>query len=120
MGDFNCSKTSSVYQYLSGCRSLDGTEVTPYRTDLACVTNEVLGIKEEMTLDLLNNPRWKGKSITDISERVDLIFIHDCYPWLYPSLVDFKYFGKPIDKESVLCASDHYGVFAELQMPYEE
>lgn len=119
LGDFNCSKTSSVYQYLSGYRSLNGTEVTPYWTDLACVADEVLGVKEEMALDLINNPRWKGKPITDISQRVDLIFVHDCYPRPYPSLVGFKYFGKAVDAESGLCASDHYGVCAELEMPFE-
>jgi hypothetical protein len=50
---------------------------------------------------------------------MDCIFIHDCYPKEYPSLVDFKYFGKNIDKETGLCASDHYGVVATLDMPCE-
>ncbi len=39
---------------------------------------------------------------------------------VYSQYPIFKYFGKAVDKESGLCASDHYGVFAELQMPYEE
>lgn len=120
LGDFNCSETSSIHQYLLGNISLNGTEVKPYWTDLALVAEEFLGIKKEMTLDLTNNPRWKGKSITDISTRVDCIFIHDCFPKPYPTLKTFRYFGKEIDERSGMCASDHYGVFADLQMPYEE
>lgn len=120
LGDFNCSETSSIHQYLSGDCSLSRTEAKPYWTDLAFVAEESLDIKGEMTLDLINNPRWKGQSITDVSSRVDCIFIHDCYPKPYPMLRNLRYFGKQVDEKSGMCASDHYGVFVELQMPYEE
>lgn len=120
LGDFNCSEESSVYQYLRGNRSLKGTEAYPYWTDLASVAEEFLGIKKEMTIDLINNPRWKGKPLTDNSSRVDCIFIHDCFPKPYPILKDLQYFGKAVDEISGLCASDHYGVYVELQMPYEK
>lgn len=119
LGDFNCSETSSIHQYLSGNRSLKETEAKPYWTDLAMVAEESLGIKKEMTLDLINNPRWKGKSTTDISSRVDCIFIHDCFPKPNPALRTLRYFGKEVNEKSHMCASDHYGVFVNLQMPYD-
>jgi endonuclease/exonuclease/phosphatase family metal-dependent hydrolase len=120
LGDFNCSDTSSVQQYIKGHRSLNNTEVRHYWTDLSLVAEEFLGIKPEMTLDLSNNPRWKGKSITDNSARVDCIFIHDCFPYPYPSLIALSYFGKAVNEKTGYSASDHYGVFADLQMPYEK
>lgn len=119
LGDFNCSETSSVHQYLKGDRSLHNTEANPYWTDLALVAEEYLGIKKEVTLDLRNNPRWKGKSLTDISTRVDCIFIHDCFPKPYPTLNNFIYFGKEVNEKTGYSASDHYGVFVDIQMPYE-
>lgn len=119
LGDFNCSEKTSVQQFIKGERSLNGQEVSPYWTDLALVAEEHLGIKTEMTLDLINNPRWKGKPLTDNSARVDCIFFHDCFPKPYPVLKAFNYFGKEVSEETGFCASDHYGVFADLQMPYE-
>ena len=119
LGDFNCSEESSVLRYLGGNTSLNGTGVTAYWTDLALVAEELLEIKREMTLDIKKNPRWKGQSIIDNSSRVDCIFMHDCFPKAYPALKDFHYFGKAIGEKSGLCASDHYGVCADLQMPYE-
>ncbi|MAU00127.1 MAG: hypothetical protein CL608_23555 [Anaerolineaceae bacterium] len=119
LGDFNCSETSSVQQYIKGYRSLNKTEVHHYWTDLALVAEEFLGIRKEMTLDLSNNPRWKGKPLTDNSSRVDCIFIHDCFPQPYPTLKGFSYFGKAVNEKTGFSASDHYGVFAELHMPYE-
>lgn len=119
LGDFNCSETSSVHQYIKGLRSLNGTEVSHYWTDLAFVAEEFLGIRREMTLDLMNNPRWKGKPLTDNSSRVDSIFIHDCFPRPYPVLRALRYFGKEVSPKTGFCASDHYGVLVDLQMPYE-
>lgn len=119
VGDFNASKTSSVYQFLSGDRTLLNTEVKVYWTDLSRVAEEYLNIESENTLDLMNNPRWKGQRITDVSSKVDYIFIHDCYPNEYPELRELVYFGKAIDDESGYCASDHYGIVADLKMPYE-
>lgn len=119
LGDFNCSEASSVHQYLKGYRTLRNTEVNRYWTDLALVAEEHLGIKLEKTLDLGNNPRWKGKSLTDISMRVDCIFIHDVYPNPYPALKALRYFGKETHENTGYSASDHYGVFVDLKMPYE-
>lgn len=120
LGDFNCSETSSVQQYLKAHQSLHKTEVNHYWTDLALVAEEFLGIKKEVTLDLSNNPRWKGKPLTDNSARVDCIFIHDCFPNPYPILKALQYFGKDVSEKSGFSASDHYGVFADLEMPYEK
>ena len=120
LGDFNCSETSSVQQYIKGLRSLNQTEVNHYWTDLALVAEEFLGVRKEMTLDLTNNPRWKGQSITDNSARVDCIFIHDCFPKPYPKLKVHRYFGKDVNEKTGFSASDHYGVFVDLQMPYEK
>ncbi len=119
LGDFNCSPSSNVYRYLAGDISLNNTEASPYWTDLAKVSNEYLGIQIEVTLDLKNNPRWKEKPITDISKRFDYIFIHDCFPKAYPYLNNFKYFGKKISNTSKHCPSDHYGILADLKMPFE-
>lgn len=119
LGDFNCSEVSSVHQFLKGYRTLRDTEVDRYWTDLALVAEEHLGVKLEKTLDLRNNPRWKGKSLTDISMRVDCIFIHDVYPNPYPSLKALRYFGKEVNEKTGYSASDHYGVIADLEMPYE-
>lgn len=46
LGDFNCTETSSVHMYLKGDLSLNGTEVTPYWTDLAYVGRGVPGCKK--------------------------------------------------------------------------
>lgn len=116
LGDFNCDETSSVHQYLL---ALNNTEVDSYWTDLASVAEEFLGIKKEMTLDLVNNPRWKGKPLTCNSARVDCILIHDVSPKPYPILKALRYFGKEVNEKTGFSASDHYGVFADLQMPYE-
>lgn len=120
LGDFNCSEMSSVQQFIKGLRSLKDSEVNHYWTDLSLVAEEFLGVKKEMTLDLSNNPRWKGKPLTDNSARVDCIFIHDCFPKPYPVLNDLRYFGKEVNEETGYCASDHYGVYVEIQMPYEK
>lgn len=120
VGDFNCDESSSVHQYLLGNRSLKGTEVKSYWTDLAAVASEFFGIEKAVTLDIVNNPRWKGKIITDISARVDCIFIHDCFPNPYPTLNTFQLFGKNVHEETGLCPSDHYGIIINLTMPYEE
>ncbi|WP_240842428.1 endonuclease/exonuclease/phosphatase family protein [Acidaminobacter sp. JC074] len=119
LGDFNSNEKSSIYSYVSGDRSLLGTEVDVYWTDLACVAKEQLGLKRQQTLDLMHNPRWKNTSITDAGAEVDFIFIHDCYPNDYPSLEYFVYFGHSIDEETGYSPSDHYGVFSQLKMPHD-
>jgi hypothetical protein len=114
IGDYNCSEHSSVYRFLTSDVALSGNECNIYWIDLAMVAEERFNIRREMTLDLMNNPRWKTGNVCDSSARVDLIFMHDCYPKDYPNMKVFNYFGKSIDDVTGLSPSDHYGVVVDL------
>lgn len=114
LGDFNCSEHSSVYRFLSSDVTLNGHECHTYWIDLALVAEERHDIKREMTLDLMHNPRWKTGNVCDCSARVDLIFMHDCFPNDYPAMQAYRYFGKSVDEETGLSPSDHYGVMVDL------
>lgn len=113
-GDFNCSGNSSVHHYLTGQRTLLNSEANPSWDDIAEVYAEVTNTKLENTLDLRNNPRWKGKNFVSTSERFDRLYIRDAFPKPYPQLKYFSLFGKNIDEQSGYCASDHYGVVAKI------
>lgn len=115
-GDFNCSGHSSVHHYLTGQRTLLNAETQPCWCDLAEVHSECSNTRLEVTLDLVNNPRWKGKAVTETSQRFDRIYIRDTYPKPSPQLKHFALFGKTIDEQSEYCASDHYGVVAEISI----
>jgi len=112
--DFNCSENSSVHHYLKGERTLLNSEADPRFYDLAEVYADITDSIPEKTLDLRNNPRWKGKNVTYTSSRLDRIYIRDTFPRSPPLLEDFLLFGKDVDEESGYCASDHYGVVAEI------
>ena len=113
-GDFNCLENSSVHHYLTGQRTLLNSEANPCWYDLAEVYADITESKAEKTLDLRNNPRWKSKNFTYTSLRLDRIYIRDAFPRSAPLLGSFSLFGKNIDKGSGYCASDHYGVVAEI------
>lgn len=113
-GDFNCSENSSVHHYLTGERTLLNSEANPSWYDIAEVYAEITNTKLENTLDLRNNPRWKSKNFTYTSSRLDRIYIRDAFPKSPPQLKYFSLFGKNIDEQSGYCASDHYGVVAEI------
>ncbi len=115
-GDFNCSDHSSVHHLLTGQRTLFGYEANPCWYDLAEVYADITDSKPENTLDLRNNPRWKGKNYTYTSSRLDRIYIRDTFPKTPPILENFFLFGKDIDEESGFCASDHYGVVVEIKI----
>ncbi len=117
VGDFNCGESSSVHHFLKGYRSLNHAEVNRYWTDLAEVAQEFLNRKKRPTLDLSHNPRWKHNVVTDISARVDCIFLKDSFPNEYLRLADFQMFGEEIYDSTQLCASDHYGIWVELEFP---
>lgn len=117
LGDYNCSENSSVYRFLSSEMTLNGNECKTYWIDLAMVAEERNGTKREMTLDLMKNPRWKNDNVCDCSARVDLIFMHECFPKEFPVLNEYIYFGKSVDEETELSPSDHYGVLADLTFP---
>lgn len=113
-GDFNCLENSSVHHYLTGQRTLLNSEANPCWYDIAEVYADITNSKLENTLDLRNNPRWKGKNYTYTSSRLDRIYIRDAFPESPPLLKSFSLFGKNIDEKSEYCASDHYGVVAEI------
>ena len=114
MGDFNCSDNSSVHYFLTGEMSLHGSEAKPIFEDMAQVYSQLSNTIPENTLDLINNPRWKGKNTASQSERFDRIYLRDAFPKPFPALNSFCLFGKEIDKHSAYCSSDHYGVLTEI------
>lgn len=115
-GDFNCSDKSSVHHFLTGQRTLFGYEANPPWYDLAEVHADITYSKPENTLDLRNNPRWKGKNYTYTSARLDRIYIRDAFPKTPPLLESLSLFGKDIDEESGYCSSDHYGVVVDIAL----
>lgn len=117
LGDYNCSENSSVYRFLSSDTTLNGNECNTYWIDLALVAEERNNTNREMTLDLMKNPRWKSGNVCDCSARVDIIFMHECFPRDFPTLNEYIYFGKSIDEETELSPSDHYGVLVDLTFP---
>ena len=114
LGDFNCSEHSSVYRFLTSDITLNGNECHTYWIDLALVAEERYNIIREMTLDLMHNPRWRTGNVCDCSARVDMIFMHDCFPSDYPAMHAYSYFAKSVDEETGLSPSDHYGVVVDL------
>ncbi len=118
-GDFNCLESSSVHHYLTGQRTLLNSEANPCWYDIAEVYADITHSKPENTLDLRNNPRWKGENFTYTSSRLDRIYIRDTYPKSPPLLKSFSLFGKNIDEQSGYCESDHYGVVAEIRIAYQ-
>ena len=113
-GDFNCSSNSSVHRYLLGQQSLHNEESNPYWYDLAESYGNIKGIEPDVTLDFRTNPRWNGKDTIEINQRCDCIFIRNPYPKDFSCLVYCNTFGKEIDFHTNLTASDHWGVFCDL------
>lgn len=114
-GDFNYEEGSSVYNFLLGKQSLYGEEAVPYWEDLAIVHRDITGINPKPTLDLSSNPRWKSHGYKECAgTRIDLILLKYSYPKSSPKLKAFHLFGTEVSSDTGYCASDHYGVFAEL------
>lgn len=114
-GDFNSDEGSSVQNFLLGKQSLYGEEAVPYWEDLAIVNRDITGIEPKATLDLSSNTRWKDHGYKECAgTRVDLIFLKNSYPKPSPKLKAFYLFGKEVSPITGYCASDHYGVLAEL------
>lgn len=114
-GDFNCSEHSSVHRFLTGEQSLYGADA--FFFDLAEAWSETIGIPPEATLDFRNNPRWgvlDPPNTIQKSVRYDRILLKNPYPQEFPILESFERFGTNISPVTHLCASDHYGVAAEL------
>jgi len=117
-GDYNCSENSSVHRYLKGDQSLRGSDA--YFVDLAETFAEIEGESPAATLNVRNNPRYrdeKGNSTNtiEINQRYDRILLKNPFPKAYPRLTSCGIFGTKISPVTKLCASDHYGVFADLE-----
>jgi len=114
LGDFNCSPNSSVHRFLVGDQTLYGNESKPYwlevSSNFAILNNTVL----LPTLDCINNPRWKGKNSIYVPENCDRIYIMD--NWNYFAFKNVQLFGTEISPVTKLCASDHYGVMADIDL----
>lgn len=115
-GDFNASTQSSVQAFLRGDWSLHRTEACPNWFDLAEAFAECTGSDPQPTLHFRRNPRWQGKNTLETNQRFDRILLCNPYPRDYPLLTDFQLFGETVYPDLQLCASDHYGVAANLAL----
>ena len=116
-GDFNCSDASSVHRFLCGEQSLLGHDT--YFFDLAIAYSAQTDIPPEPTLDFRQNPRWgviDPPNTLEKNERFDRIYLANPYPGPTPILREFGVFGKEISAETRLASSDHYGVYAFLDL----
>lgn len=113
LGDFNGNLNSSVHRYLIGGQTIDGLESHLYWDDLQSAYCARTGVPITATLDFIRNPRWKNKENISIPMVADRIYIMES--WHEIALKDFQIFGTEESLETGLCASDHYGVAAELK-----
>ena len=116
-GDFNCSDASSVHRFMCGEQSLLGHDA--YFFDLAIAYSAQTDIPPEPTLDFRQNPRWgviDPPNTLEKNERFDRIYLANPYPGPAPILREFGVFGKEISAETRLAPSDHYGVYAFLDL----
>lgn len=115
-GDFNGTDTDAVHRYLMGECSLRGSDA--YYFDLALSYASKNKNSPLPTLDFHHNPRWgiwEPENTLEIPMRCDRIYLRNPYPKPLPVLQACGIFGTEIFPETGLCASDHYGVYADLQ-----
>ncbi|MBQ7955915.1 MAG: endonuclease/exonuclease/phosphatase family protein [Lachnospiraceae bacterium] len=112
LGDFNCDISSSVHRFLVGDQTLYGNDAKPYWLDVAGNFTTLNGMELQPTLDCIDNPRWKGKNTIYAPENFDRIYILD--NWNFMSFADVQIFGTEVSPVTNLCASDHYGVVANV------
>lgn len=111
-GDFNGSLNSSVHRFLLGEQSLNSCEAKPYWFELSSTYAALQGDRLKPTLDFLRNPRWEGKNSIEIPFAADRIYCMNCRKEMVLHKADI--FGTEISPETGLSASDHYGVWAEM------
>ncbi len=116
-GDFNCPPDSSVYRFLSGQQTLLGKGVAPWH-DLARFRAEKSGELPAPTLDVWNNPRWRDTPTLEIPMRLDWILLQDVFGTSlpYPGVSDAGIFGTEPTPTMGIVPSDHYGVYATLDV----
>lgn len=112
LGDFNNDTGSSVDRYLGGGQTLQGCEANPCWNDLASAYAMRNGEPVPATLDVVNNPRWKGTKSIYSPEVMDRIYIMD--HWYETALEEVRIFGTEVSDKTGYAASDHYGVLAEV------
>lgn len=114
LGDFNNDIQSSVDRFLVGEQTLNGIESNPIWNELSSTFATLNNMPLMPTLDVINNPRWKGEKPIYKPSVMDRIYIMD--NWLNNRLLSVKIFGTDISNENNLSASDHYGVVAEVEL----
>ena len=112
LGDFNCGMNSSVHRFLTGEQTLYGKESNPYWLEVSSTFTELHGTTLLPTLDCINNPRWKGRNSIYSPEHCDRIYILD--NWNHYAFNNVQVFGTEVNPINNLCASDHYGVMADI------
>jgi endonuclease/exonuclease/phosphatase family metal-dependent hydrolase len=113
LGDFNCGDNSDVIRMLMGDCSFHGIEANPCFYDLALASAQINGTTVHNTLNFRKNPRFVTNTI-EINQRFDRILLRNTYPVAFPYLRECNIFGTKVYEENKLAASDHYGVFAQL------
>ena len=114
LGDFNCTLTSSVHNYLLGEQSLLGQESKPYWFDLGSAYAAINRLPNRPTLDFQNNPRWTNNTI-EVPFVCDRILMMNSYSRPYDAdIKNIEIFGTRVSLETGLAASDHYGVLADV------
>ncbi|MDO4740770.1 MAG: endonuclease/exonuclease/phosphatase family protein [Eubacteriales bacterium] len=111
LGDFN-GESDSVHGFLTGLRSLRGTESDPVWLDAAANFATLHGVAFAPTLDTISNPRWQGKNRAYAPKTMDRIYLRDSFSPF--SFDDARLFGTKANAATGLCPSDHYGVLAEI------
>ena len=115
LGDFNCSPTSSVHNFLLGEQTLLGYEVVPNPYyDLARVHASLNNYAVIPTLDFATNPRWKDNNTKFVPAILDRILFMDNASYGDYFIHDVRVFGTDISPETGFAPSDHYGVLAKL------
>lgn len=112
-GDFNGNINSSVHRFLLGDQTIDGTESRPYWHELQSGYSVRKNLPLKATLDFINNPRWKGSETVTVPMVADRIYVMESRGNV--AMNGLEVFGTEIYEETEMCASDHYGIVAELQ-----
>lgn len=113
LGDFNGNINSSVHRFLLGDQTIRGCESNPYWNDLQSGYCARKGIPLTATLDFISNPRWRGTNTISVPMVADRIYVMES--WNDIEMRKLRIFGTDISGDTGMCASDHYGVVAELQ-----
>lgn len=116
-GDFNAYPGSSIHNFLLGQASLRGHSAQWF--DLALYDAHRKGTDASPTLDFIRNPRWSQEHTIGVPARFDWILLRDCYPDPYPYIDRVELFGIEPTPIAQVVPSDHYGVFADIRMPWD-